>query len=441
MNLRRSIAVLLLLLPLAAVAEDNLAVKFRDAKGSIITQMRSKPPEMRLAAVRRVAAFPVPDAATFLIEQGMASPDEVVRRASFETLLEFKDNAEICSFLKDEVGKDLKRTKLDTGTPASLGLLLSSKDPAIQEAVKGIFEQANKASTGRLLVVSLTDLLGSAADDASLESLLKLRELSPFESEFGPRRAVVQALINIRKPAAVTCLVEMLISAEGEIRADILTHLMNISGESFDSPEKWQEWWEKNKEKFEFPPKENPRLAAVVNAAVPNYYGIPLYGGKIVFVLDTSTSMRGGRIEAAQRELIRAIGDLPDGTSFNIVAFNSRVFPWQRKLVPATQKSKNDAAKFVLERQLGNGTASYDALEAALTFETEAIYFLTDGAPVGGKITRPAEIVSVIGNNNRVRRLTINAIGVGVGPEGNVFDTFLSTLSKQNFGAYRRVDN
>jgi hypothetical protein len=36
--------------------------------------------------------------------------------------------------------------------------------------------------------------------------------------------------------------------------------------------------------------------------------------------------------------------------------------------------------------------------------------------------------------------MTINSIGIGVGPPGNAFDQFLSTLADQNFGEYQRVD-
>jgi hypothetical protein len=85
-------------------------------------------------------------------------------------------------------------------------------------------------------------------------------------------------------------------------------------------------------------------------------------------------------------------------------------------------------------------TASYDALEAALRFDAEAIYFLTDGAPHGGKVSAPADIVQMITRANYSRRVSINTIGIGVGAAGGLFDEFLSVLAKQNWGVYRRVD-
>src|SRR5690242_11493403 len=44
---------------------------------------------------------------------------------------------------------------------------------------------------------------------------------------------------------------------------------------------------------------------------------------EFIFIIDTSSSMSGARIFAAKRELVRAIGELPDDVQFNIVAFNN----------------------------------------------------------------------------------------------------------------------
>jgi hypothetical protein len=48
--------------------------------------------------------------------------------------------------------------------------------------------------------------------------------------------------------------------------------------------------------------------------------------------------------------------------------------------------------------------------------------------------------VRTITRLNQYRRITINSLGIGVGPSGNAFDTFLSTLAGQNWGDYERVD-
>ena len=104
---------------------------------------------------------------------------------------------------------------------------------------------------------------------------------------------------------------------------------------------------------------------------------------------------------------------------FNIVAFNNRNYIWQKKLVPASDENKNNANYFVAALTLANGTASYDALDAALQFDAESIYFLTDGAPVGGRITSPPDIIRAINRDNQFRRMTVNSLGIGVGLPGN----------------------
>ena len=106
----------------------------------------------------------------------------------------------------------------------------------------------------------------------------------------------------------------------------------------------------------------------------------------------------------------------------------------------ASAENKQSALYFVAALGLANQTASYDALDAALQFDGEAIYFLTDGAPVGGRITNPPDIVRAITQQNRFRRMTINSLGIGVGLPGNPFDSFLSALAQNNFGVYERVD-
>jgi hypothetical protein len=55
-------------------------------------------------------------------------------------------------------------------------------------------------------------------------------------------------------------------------------------------------------------------------------------------------------------------------------------------------------------------------------------------------VTQPAQIVTLISKLNRLRRMTINSIGIGVGADGNVFDAFLKALANNNYGQYIRVD-
>jgi hypothetical protein len=427
-------------------AEGDLEKEFRAAQRSIQAQLKNKNREQRLAAVKKLEAFPVVEAARLLLMSGMGSGDEEVRRASYQTLLKFKEEKEIGLFLATSVEKDLKRGAVDEGTCGAMGVLLTSKNAELEKKADQLLDQAAGIvanSSGLLLLVTVADELGIAGTEESAKTLLKMSRLPLFAKNFAYRRAVTQGLIRARQIDAVSELVTMLTSAQGEVRSDIIRNLAALSGEQpGPDPLQWTNWWKASKATFKFPDPAKPLLAARQKAAPQgggSYYGLPL-ANRIVFIMDTSLSMRGARIEAAKRELIKAISELPDATHFSVLVFNSRATAWQAQLVPATSENKESACRFVASQELGPNTASYDALEAAMTFDAEAIYFLTDGAPFGGKVTQPAQIVTVITRLNRLRRMTINSIGIGVGADGNVFDAFLKALATSNYGQYIRVD-
>ena len=429
----------------ASAAEGDLEREFRSAQRSILTQLRSKNSEARLGAVKKLEAFPIVEAAKVLLQNGMASGDAAVRRASYEALLKCKNDKKIGHFLAGEISWDLKRGAGDEGTCGALGVLLVSEDPDLQDQADRLLSQAAGNPAGALLLAALADELGAEGSETSLAALGKLVNLPQFSEHFALRRAVTQALIRIRRPEAVTALVEILASAQGEVRRDIVLHLSAISGKKVGlDPNDWNAWWKASRATFTFP-KRDPSVKQVAPTepapqGSATYYGLPLLADRIIFVMDTSGSMGGGRITAAKRELIDAIAGLPESTHFSVLVFNSRFAVWQAQLVPATSENKEAACRFVASQSVAGQTASYDALEAALSFDAEAVYFLTDGAPTQGKVTQPASIVATVTKLNRSRRMTINSIGIGVEAKGSVFDGFLETLAAQNYGEYIRVD-
>jgi hypothetical protein len=229
----------------------------------------------------------------------------------------------------------------------------------------------------------------------------------------------------------------------GEVCGDVVRHLTRISGAHLGSNlNAWRDWWKEHKEGFEFPARDSeaPLDASAAPKSTSYYYGLSLAARRIVFVLDTSGSMEGPRLQAAKHELAKAIDGLDEEVSFSIVIFNNLVTVWQRGLMPAKPSIKRAAAQFIYARRAGGQTAAYDALQAAFQFDAEAVYFLSDGAPNVGKLVAPADIVAAVCRANRSRRISVYAIGIAPGPPGEPFDLFLRTLAEQNFGVYRRID-
>jgi Ca-activated chloride channel family protein len=111
----------------------------------------------------------------------------------------------------------------------------------------------------------------------------------------------------------------------------------------------------------------------------------------IIFVLDTSGSMRGEKIEQARSALDYCLEHLNAGDRFNVVTFGTNVRSFRDELVPAEKVNVGAAREFV-ENVVANGKTNISgALAKALAGKSEAgrpriMMFLTDGAPTVGEL-------------------------------------------------------
>lgn len=416
----------------------------RAVQVKLLRQMKSNKPAIRLAAVRQLEEYPTAEAARFLTQHGLGSTFEDVRLAAYQTLIALNGEQPVADYVLTAIEKSMKRADAGETTGSLLGVALASNDSQTESRALGLFDKASRQPQGGPLVLALADTLGLQADETSLATLVKMSNRPVFNERFALRRAIVGAMCRIPLAAATDALVKLLPTVTGEVRGDIVRHLTAVTGQQHDlDPQAWVKWWSANQNEFQRPKSAQPvtSMSEAIKSA-PTYYGMPLYSDRTVFVIDTSASMSGGRIEAAKRELTTAILALPEGVHFSVLAFDIAVTPWSDELLVASKENKAAAVAFVLSRGLGPATASYNALRAAFEFDTESIYFLTDGEPAGGTINDPTQIIALLTEMNQSRRLTINSIGIGVGPPGliNPFDTFLSVLAKSNYGEYQRVD-
>ena len=110
----------------------------------------------------------------------------------------------------------------------------------------------------------------------------------------------------------------------------------------------------------------------------------------LTFVIDSSSSMQGGRLDAVKDALAAAIEDLGDGDLFNIVVFSNRAAAFADEPVPATPENREAARAFV-RRQSALGVTNYEeslALALGQPFpdgRSNHVLFLTDGYPTTGE--------------------------------------------------------
>ncbi len=428
-----------------ALAEEPKKEPSQEDRAELRTaqrQLHSRDDAQRMEGIARLRALPGVESAKIIVAAGLVNSSGDVRHAAYRALLDRKDDLEVGALLLRTLNRESRARKKGLSCAVPLAMILLAAKPAeTQRDLAKFLDAAAALPENVAVLIDVADELGSLGDDVSLRSLRRMTELKCFSSTFGLRRAVVQALIRIHEPKAVEALIELLPKTDGLVRGDILRQLVAVAGQVPGADDKsWAAWWKKHKDDVHIPPGDAKPEGAEATDATPSYYGLSIEARRIVFVIDISGSMRGPRLEAAQRELMQAIEKLPEKTSFSIVSFSDRATVWRKTLMPATPQTKQAAKVFVYMLRAGGRTAAYDALEAAFRFDAESIYFLSDGEPNAGKIPRPDAILKAVGQTNHVRRISIYTIGIAPGEAGGPLDSFMRTLAEDDFGAYRRVE-
>ena len=154
-----------------------------------------------------------------------------------------------------------------------------------------------------------------------------------------------------------------------------------------------------------------------------------------VFVMDTSGSMRGPKMEQAKKALKYCINSLGENDRFSMLNFATSVSLFREEFVSANEEFKNTGRKWIEALDSTGGTAIRDALLAALEIKGNdasrpfVIVFFTDGMPTIGetnpeKITR--DVLSKIKPNTRI-------FTFGVGDDVNA--TMLDMLAEKTKAA------
>jgi Ca-activated chloride channel family protein len=146
----------------------------------------------------------------------------------------------------------------------------------------------------------------------------------------------------------------------------------------------------------------------------------------VAFVLDTSGSMSGKKLEQAKKALQFCVENLNDGDRFEIIRFSTEVESLFEDLVSVSAKTRKQAEDFIKQLKPIGGTAIDDALQKALTLRTEsrgterrlrdndrpyAIIFLTDGKPTIGTTDEEQILANVKRRNEEGTRIFCFGIG------------------------------
>jgi len=211
---------------------------------------------------------------------------------------------------------------------------------------------------------------------------------------FAMRCASIRALARMGQKESIEPLIECLKANKkknGHIFWEAYNALWSITGKRFVSVQELEQWWAENKKAFVPPDKPvlhfNAELTS--NHTWDTFYGIPVIGSRVMFVLDRSGSMQGTKIEGVRNEVKRLAADFGEEKYFNIMFFNQATELWCKRkpyIFKATESAKHGIDSFLISVTASGGTATETAMQQTLTSilpeaDLDTIFLLSDGLP------------------------------------------------------------
>ena len=435
-----ALSIVLVVLISPSLFGGSPATDLNAAKQSFTFAMKNPNAKVRVAAVATLSEFAQVGAADLLLKKGVTDNDEKVRLAARGGLKKLAGDAAVTDYLIEEFKKASHRQATTPGAVEIIRALVSMDDEDRQARLLNVLDEVfANPKNNLLLAMTFIDELGEQGEGDSVSVVEFFSKAKIFKDHFGYRRCCIQAMINIRQPEAIDFLIEFLPNAEGIIQYDVITYLTRLTKQSFRTDVNgWRDWWEKNRDEFEFPKPGKDLEEIEDDYEGLSYYRIPVCAKRVVFVLDTSGSMLGKPIERAKEALANVILALPEETQFNFLTFSAGIDIWQKRMLPATAKNKRMAVAAVMSRTAGGVTASSAALTAAFHQQPEAIYFVSDGLPTDGE---PGQIVDHFTRNNKLYRISIHTVGVvTTGASGFGLSRFMEPLANRNYGKSRLIE-
>lgn len=153
----------------------------------------------------------------------------------------------------------------------------------------------------------------------------------------------------------------------------------------------------------------------------------------VIFILDSSGSMRGQKMDQAISALIFCLDGLNERDRFNILDYDDAIRPFKTGLLSASRINIVEAKLFAKRVMASGGTNIYDALASGCRMinsgsEPTYIIFLTDGQPTVGN----TRIDDIIDNTTRLNEARARLFVFGVGDDVNT--GLLDQLAEQNKG-------
>lgn len=144
----------------------------------------------------------------------------------------------------------------------------------------------------------------------------------------------------------------------------------------------------------------------------------------VAFVLDTSGSMAGAKLEQAKKALLFCVENLNESDQFEVIRFATETEPLFGKLADSSKENRSRANEFIRQLKPLGGTAIDEALRKALSLRPGKedrpfiIVFLTDGRPTVGA-TDEGQILAGLAKASSAKQSNTRVFCFGIGTDVN----------------------
>lgn len=185
------------------------------------------------------------------------------------------------------------------------------------------------------------------------------------------------------------------------------------------------------------PDPSQPGFYMLMAAPKATWTSQEIQGKAVTFVLDTSGSMTGAKLEHAKKALVWCLDRLGSDDRFNVVRFSTDVEQLSTELVAASSTNIDRAKRFVKDFEAAGGTAIDDALAAALKTKVNGakhlVVFITDGRPTVGE----TELKAIVDRASKHNGASARLFTFGIGDDVNTH--LLDKLAGEHGGASHYV--
>jgi hypothetical protein len=172
------------------------------------------------------------------------------------------------------------------------------------------------------------------------------------------------------------------------------------------------------------------------------FFGARSQGDRFVFVVDNSSSMKNGRLEAAIAELIRSVEGLSPRQAFYVIFVSDQIYPMfypqaASDLLVATLPNKKRLAEWLPRAATASGKNRelIKAMDMAAKLRPHAVFFLWDGRMDHAGVRQ--DVMTHMTRPNQWG-FPIHTIGMGVDSLDSEYN--LTAIAQASGGTFRRVD-